>query len=238
MTTFPTIVLLGGSGLAPWAWQRVGPLLDADGMRVLAPQLRATGDDTTPAAEVSLTTWIDDLAGFLAAEDLRDITLVAHSFAGYVATGVLAREADRIRDVVFLDAALPKPGRTWFDVMGEDVRSFMSGLAEDGAIPFFSRDQLNHLYPGHGISDTDWSWMQPQLTAQPIATYSQPAISEPIDQTAAQLTYIRCLRTAPPAAHIDAETAGWRARILDAGHWPMITHPNETAEVIKEATIR
>lgn len=95
MTSPTTIVLLGGSGLGPWTWERVTPILDARGLRVLTPQLRATGDDATPAAEVSLLEWVHDVAGFLAAQDRQDITLVAHSFAGYVAPGVLASQADR-----------------------------------------------------------------------------------------------------------------------------------------------
>lgn len=233
MTNSSTIVLLGGSGLGPWAWDRVAPILNARGLRTLTPQLRATGDDPTPAADVSLTVWINDLAGFLAEHDQDHITLVAHSFAGYVAAGVLARAAAGIRTVVFLDAVLPQPGRSWFDTMGEDVERFMCGLAQDGAIPFFSPEQLDQAYPGNGISEADWAWMSPKLTPQPIATYTQPAIVEPLDPAAARLTYVRCLRTTPPAAEISANTPSWTFRTLDAGHWPMITNPAETAQVIE-----
>jgi pimeloyl-ACP methyl ester carboxylesterase len=33
---------------------------------------------------------------------------------------------------------------------------------------------------------------------------------------------------------VSAEQLGWRYRTLDAGHWPMITHPAATARVIME----
>lgn len=235
MTKAPTVVLLGGSGLGPWAWERVKPILNAGGLRALTPQLRATSGDVTPAAEVSLVEWIDDVSGFLAAHDHQDICLVAHSFAGYVAAGALAFEADRIRTVVFLDAVLPEPGRSWFDVMGPDVEQFMSGLAENDAIPFFTREQLDQLYPGHGISEADWKWMQPRLRAQPLATYAQPAISEPLNsEGATRLAYVQCRRTVPPAADISASSPGWTFRTLDTGHWPMVTNPEATAKVINE----
>ena len=234
MTNPPTVVLLGGSGLGPWAWERVTPILNAHGLRALTPQLRATGDDVTPATEVSLVDWIDDVSGFLATRDQPDITLVAHSFAGYVAAGVLACEVDRIRTVVFLDAVLPQPGRSWFDAMGPNVEQFMSGLSENAAIPFFTREQLDQLYPRHGISEADWEWMQPQLGSQPLATYAQPAITEPLNPVTTRLAYIQCLSTAPPAADINASTPGWTFRTLDTGHWPMITHPDATAQVIEE----
>ncbi|MER7004882.1 alpha/beta fold hydrolase [Dactylosporangium sp. NPDC000555] len=238
MTDTHTIVLLGGSGLGPWAWQRVIPVLDARGFRTLAPQLRATGEDATPAAKVSLGDWIDDITGFLADHELSDVTLVAHSFAGYVAAGALARDAGAIRTAVFLDAVLPQPGTSWFEVMGPGVEQYMTGLAIDGAIPWFTGEQLDQVYPGHGISNDDFAWMRSKLTPQPIATYAEPAIAEPLETTRAKLAYVRCLRTTPPAADIAEDSPGWTFRALDAGHWPMITHPDATARAIEELARR
>lgn len=68
MTNSPSIVLLGGSGLGPWAWERVTPILRASGFRTLAPQISATGDDMTPPAHVSLTDWINDVTEFIGGE--------------------------------------------------------------------------------------------------------------------------------------------------------------------------
>jgi pimeloyl-ACP methyl ester carboxylesterase len=214
----------------------VTPILRARRLRTLTPELPATGDDRTPAAEVSLIDGIDDVTGVLAAQDRQDVTLVAHSFAGYIAAGVLARDTGRIRTAVFLDAVLPQPGRSWFDAMGPDVERFMSGLASDGAVPWFTREQLDQLYPGHGISEADHAWMRSRLRPQPILTYARPAITEPLDPAGARLAYVRCLRTTPPAATIDESSAGWAFRTLDTGHWPMITDPVATAQVIGELT--
>ena len=219
-----TVTLLGGSGLGPWAWQRVVPLLQSRGIRTRTPRLRPTAS--------ALTDWIDDAAD----PDGTDVTLVAHSFAGYVAAGLLARDPARISTVIFLDAVLPQPGRSWFDVMGPDVEAYMTAIARDGAVPWFTREQLDQLYPGHGISDADLAWMRPNLAPQPIATYAEPAIAEPLDPTRTRLVYIRCLRTAPPAADVDG--SGWTVRTLDAGHWPMVTHPEDTARLIGECAGR
>ena len=118
--------------------------------------------------------------------------------------------------------------------MGADVAAFMTSLANDGAIPWFSREQLDQLYPGNGIGDADFAWMQQHLTAQPIGTYMQPAINEPLSAAGVPVAYVRCLRTSPPAVEVSAEHLGWSYRTLDAGHWPMITRPAETARVIVE----
>jgi len=234
MTRTPTIVLLGGSGLAPWAWERVAEHLEGGGLRTRAPQLAATGDDRTPAAEVSMQDWIDDVIDELRAQHTDRSVLVAHSFAGYVAAAVLERAPMLVRTAIFLDAAIPSPRRSWFETMGPETEAFMRSLADNGAIPFFTREQLDQVFPGHGISDEAWAWMSAKITPQPLHTYTQPATMRDIDTEATTLAYVRCLRTSPPVAEIDETTPGWVYRSLPTGHWPMITDPLATANMIGE----
>ncbi|AKU95735.1 salicylate esterase [Labilithrix luteola] len=231
MNPTSTIVLVGGSGLGPWAWQRVTPILNRHGFQTVTPQLRTTGEDRTPAKTVTLDDWVEDLSA--AVSGLADAILVAHSFAGYVAAALLERQPRSIRKLIFLDAVLPQPGRSWFDVMGPDVAGFMTSLASDGATPWFTREQLDQMYPGHGIVDADFAWMKSHLTPQPIATYANVSITKPLETATANVAYVRCLRVAPPAADLTTHP-GWEHRTLDAGHWPMITDPAETAQVIIE----
>lgn len=222
------VVLVGGSGLGPWAWDRVTPILTDHRFHTVTPKLR----DQTPAETVSLDDWVEDVSTELTGH----ATLVAHSFAGYVAAAVLERHPHSIRRLILIDAVLPQPDRSWFDVMGPDVEAFMKSLAHDAAIPWFSREQLDQLYPGHGITDADYAWMRQHLTAQPIGTYAQPAIKEPLSTFTANVAYVRCLHTTPPAADALPEEFGWDYRTLDTGHWPMITNPAETAQVIMDLT--
>lgn len=233
MTDTP-VILVGGGGLGPWAWERVAPLLRERGLAVHTPTLSATGDDPTPATEVTLRTWIDDLADYIARHRLTGAALVAHSFAGYPAAGLLARDAPGAAMAIFVDALLPAPGRSWFDAAGPQTQAFMEGLAVDGAIPWFTREQLDQAYPGHGIGDDDEAWMRPRLTAQPIGTYTEPAIRHPLALDAFRPVYVRCARSPVPPADIDADTPGWTWRELDAGHWPMVTAPNALARVIAD----
>lgn len=228
------IVLLGGGGLGPWAWGRVTPLLVQQGLAVTTPQLRTTGDDATPPADITLSDWIDDL--FDEMSRLDDATLVAHSFAGYVAAGAIERIAPRLRSLIFLDAVLPEPGESWFEVMGHDVEAHMRSIAVDGGTPWLTRAELDQMYPGNGISDADLAWMHAHVTAQPIETYTQPAIDKPLETLAAgtRLQYVRCLRTDPPAASITVGIPGWTVTTIDSSHWPMITAPEETAQRIIE----
>ena len=238
MTHTPTIVLLGGSGLGPWAWGRVTPQLQAFGFQVRTPQLTAVGTDGTPAKNVSLEQWIDDTVSELRDMDPDGTVLVAHSFAGYIAAAVLEREPRLARTTIFLDAVIPTPGRSWFDDAGAQTEAFMTSIAEEGAIPFFTLEQLDQIYPGHGISDDDWSWISSHVSPQPTHTYAQPPITREIDTGTARLAYVRCLHTSPPVASIDEATPGWWFGTLPTGHWPMITDPLSTAKIIDEIASR
>lgn len=231
-----TVVLLGGSGLGPWAWERLTPLLQQAGFRTLTPQLRATGSDTTPPSQISLADWVEDLERCLAKAGGEDVTLVAHSFAGYVASELLARGTGQVRTAVFLDAVLPQAGRSWFDVMGPHTAQYMRSLANDGAVPWYTPEQLDQLYPSHGLTSPDLAWMLARVTPQPVATYDQPAMTDPLQPTSARLVYIRCTWTTPPSATVSASTPGWTYRELDSGHWPMVTDPVATARAIDAAT--
>ena len=231
------VVLIGGSGLGPWAWTRVTPFLESSGIDVTLPQLRATGDDRSAPSGLALTDWVDDARAAIQTSPAETV-LVAHSFAGYIVAALLERHPGIARSAIFLDAALPSPNRSWFEAMGLDTEAFMTSIAVDGAIPFFTMDQLDQVYPGHGLVADDWNWMSARLTPQPIGTYRQAAISRAMDGTATVLAYVCCTRTTPPAADVSASTPGWNYRELVSGHWPMVTEPAATAAVIEELAVR
>lgn len=226
------IVLIGGGGLGPWVWDRVVPTLEREGFDVHTPELRGTGGDLTAPADISLDDWVEDVVSYLAIENLAEVTLVVHSFAGYLAAGVLARVKERIANAVFLDALIPEPGRSWFDVMGGEAESFMRAIALDGATPWFSRQQLDQFYPEHGLSEADLVWMLPLVTDQPIGTYAQPASAASLTESNAVLHYVRCVKTAPPVANANGLGGEWIVSTLDAGHWPMLTTPEAAAHLI------
>ena len=67
--------------------------------------------------------------GALDMEDLRDVVLVGHSYGGMVATGVAERARDRVRQVIYLDAFVPRDGESLFDLQPAPAREGMRELA-------------------------------------------------------------------------------------------------------------
>lgn len=49
--------------------------------------------------------------------NVKEVILVGHSYGGMVITGAAARMPGRIRHLVYLDAALPEPGQSLFDLI-------------------------------------------------------------------------------------------------------------------------
>lgn len=76
--------------------------------------------------------------------------------------------------------------------------------------------------------------MRRHLTAQPAATYREALSLRNPAATALPRTYIRCTRTPFPPP-VQPGTPGWDCAELDAGHWPMITVPRQTATLLDQA---
>ena len=89
-----TIVLAHGAWSAAWAWKKMRPLMRAAGHEFFSPTYTGLGERAHLAQpEIDLSTHIQDVLAVLEIEDLKDVTLIGHSYGGMVATGV----ADKAR---------------------------------------------------------------------------------------------------------------------------------------------
>src|SRR5262249_21093481 len=111
-----TFVLVHGAFHGGWCWSRVAEPLRAAGHRVFTPTLTGLGERSSSInPSIELNTFTDDVAQVLEFEELTDVILVGHSFAGWPISGVADRMPDRLRHLVYLDAAIPKSGVSVFD---------------------------------------------------------------------------------------------------------------------------
>lgn len=108
-----------GSELKPFADR-----LRAEGHQVFTPTLSGLGERVHLAVlGPNLDTHILDVANLIEFEDLNDVVLCGHSYAGMVITGVADRLTDRISALVYIDALVPDNGESWWDLMNEHFRS-------------------------------------------------------------------------------------------------------------------
>ncbi|MEI8413101.1 MULTISPECIES: alpha/beta fold hydrolase [unclassified Kribbella] len=123
-----TFVLITGAWHGGWAWRPVAEQLRAAGRQVLTPTLPGLrdGEDPTP---YTLSDVIDSVVELVEGEDLRDVTLVGHSWGGYVIAGAAPRLAARLRKLVFWSAFVPAEGRSVYDEVPPNYQALFDGQA-------------------------------------------------------------------------------------------------------------
>lgn len=123
-----TFVLITGAWHGGWAWRPVAEHLRAAGHSVVTPTLPGLADGDDPAG-LGLGDVIDSVVDLLEREDLRDITLIGHSWGGYVITGVANAAPQRVAKVVYWSAFVPAAGVPLFDECPPPYQELFTTLA-------------------------------------------------------------------------------------------------------------
>ena len=228
-------VLVHGACHGGWCWRDVADRLRASGHRVFTPTCTGLGERAhLMSREITLDTFIQDIAGVIEAEELRDIILVGHSFGGLPVSGVADIMPDRIRHLVFLDALLAQPGESAFDGLPPEIVAVRQKAAEDtsGGLSFPAPPPS-----AFGVtSEADAAWVQRRLTPQPLGTYASPLNVRNPPGNGLPCTYIACTDPAYPA--LDGtkawvrEQPGWRWAEIATGHDAMVTAPEELTRML------
>jgi pimeloyl-ACP methyl ester carboxylesterase len=226
-----TYVLLHGSFQGGWIWQPVGKLLAAAGHVVYRPTLDGCAERKGGVRrEITLATHGIEIADLLFYEELHDVVLVGTSSGGMVACQAAEQGAERIRRLVFVDALVPVPGET---------------VATINDRPPYSRDELVYgPLPEHArgrvyadLAPEVQEWALARYTRHPLAPTEDPVDLKTFWSRTWQVDVLRCTRSpAPPETHQrrTAEKLGGSYTELDAGHYPMLSHPEVLAHYLLE----
>jgi pimeloyl-ACP methyl ester carboxylesterase len=234
-------VLVPGFWAGAWIWRPVADTLRAEGHTVYSMTLTGLAERVHLATpEVDLETHILDVMNLLRYEDLRDVTLVGHSYAGLVVTAVADRMPDRVRELVYVDTGPLPDGTSNVDFGGPDERARQEELVSaadgwrlppppwqamasgvDGVLP----DTIDML--------VERSVPQPWKTATtPVrltgAWVDTPRLGVLSSFTTAQVEQMAA--AAPLFQHMAGK--GWRFAELPTWHWPMLSRPGELAEIL------
>lgn len=230
MTTY---VLVHGAFGGSYGFRKVRPLLTAAGHEVLTPSLTGIGERShlrTP--DIDLALHIEDVANMVRCEDVDDIVLLGFSYGGMVVTGCLDRFGDRVRELVYLDAFVPRDGQAATDVLGPVAGEAMKAAATDGYVQPIPRDLG---------SDEANAWAQERRVGQPILTLTNPvSLAKPQEDWQFGLTYIKA--TADPAEQRDSAfwqafdqavaSPAWRTHEIDTNHMIPELRPDVLADIL------
>jgi pimeloyl-ACP methyl ester carboxylesterase len=231
-----TFVLVHGAMHGGWCWRDVRQRLSARGHEVYAPTLTGQGDrrqQLTP--EVGISTHVTDLAELIWFEDLSEVHLVLHSYAGVLSGPVAEQAAGRLASVTYLAAFIARPGQSLLDVEPRETgRRYRELAAADGdgwrvpASPSFLEQW--------GITDPARRLLVgPRLTDFPLRCLTDPVEFDPAALDPIRQAYVS--HTRPPLPSLGssrdfAVAAGWETYELPCGHDLMLAAPGETADLL------
>ncbi len=225
------VVLAHGAWSAAWAWKKVRPLMAAAGHEFYAPTYTGLGERAHLARpENDLETHIQDVAGVLKFEDLRNVVLLGHSYGGMVATGVADRARARVAQLIYLDAFVPEDGQALIDLLPERGRQRLldNVKAGDGW-----RVTPNPIPPD--TSDADAAWVAKFRMPQSVRCFTQP-IRLHASLTLPR-TYIQCMRYAEEGPFgqfaARARREGWPRHELEVSHSPNVTAPGALVDLLQ-----
>jgi pimeloyl-ACP methyl ester carboxylesterase len=150
-------VLVHGGDISTETWNRLttgepvytrngkmgGKCWDGTVLTLISGNHRAFAPTLKDEHFCNLIDHIEQVCALIIENDLRDIILVGHSYGGMVITGVADRMADRIAHLVYIDAALPDPGQSLFDIIAIAGIDPLSVPGLERVAPYMEKLQFN-----------------------------------------------------------------------------------------------
>jgi len=227
-------VLVPGAWLGAWAWERVVPRLEERGHAAYPVTLTGMAERAQLASkDVGIETGIQDVLGVIRHNDLKDVVLVGHSFAGKVAAAVADRAAERIGRVLYLDGFSPEKVRTPQGAFPDEFP------VKDSMVPF---PEAFLDVAGKDVQGADRAWLMSKATPLPVRYFRDPiTLSARYDSV--RTSYIFCTggdtlawyASQAPDGDVDAvltKKLDGPYKLVNSGHYPMITKPKELSEAL------
>ncbi len=207
-------------------------MLRSAGHSVLLPDLTGLGDRSHLLhRNVSLEHYVDDVVNAVCYAYYSQAIFVGHSFSGLVATAAAARLRNTAVGLMYVDALIPEPGRSFKDMAGPAFSTVLAAHVHDG--------WLVRPWPMSAFGIVEPQMIKdfaPRLTSTPLAAFTAPYTFALPDADLPK-AFIRCTRNANPliaAQAAKAEILGFDSVEIDSGHAPMVTEPRLLASALLE----
>jgi Alpha/beta hydrolase family len=219
-----TLLFVHSPVVGPTTWLPTAEVLRDRGFRCLVPDL--TG--VAAAGPPYYTKFAD-----AAAIDDGPVVLIGHSAAGPLLPVIADAVGSRSVAAVFVDAFLPHPGRSWFDVAPIPLRDQLLDIADAGRLPpwneWFPANALEELVPDPNVRRQ----FVGEIPRLPLAYFLEPA---PVTRSwdTLPVAYMRFSAAYDHTAD-EAKRLGWWVARRDWDHLRMLTAPDAVADLISAA---
>ncbi len=235
MTTF---ILVHGAWHGGWCWQKLVPLLEAQGHTVLTPDL--PGHELPDGAPA--TTTLEDYGRAIAAlatAQPQQVILVGHSMGGGVITQAAAYSSN-IAGLIYLAAFVPQHGDSIAELAGGaevDELSDHVELTPDGRRMVVQSNAGNIVFYAD-CSAEDQATANAKLIPQPLQPIAD-ALEDPQGR-AASLPSVGIICTQdraiePNLQRIMCDAQDMTTYEMDTSHSPFVSAPAQLADLITKA---
>lgn len=238
-----TVVFLHGGGMGGWVWDEIATTLRGEGHKVFTPTFTGFGERShLISRDVTHDVHVTDIVNVLTFEDLRNVVLVAFSYGGSVAPGVVARAGDRIRRVVYFDGIVPLAGKAVGEAIGymktEDAAGLDALLASGEGPIGTGVDEMQRNGAKEKpmkMSAEKQEWLLAHLSDMPLrgmvspVTHGGEAIDKPVD-------YLGILGDVmDPVQHDRARALGWTVQTAgpDIDHAFIVGAPDRALDFLR-----
>lgn len=233
-----TFVLVHGAWHGGWCYRDTAAELRQQGHIVFTPTLTGLGERShLRTGVINLDTHIQDIVNVFLFEELHDVVLVGHSYAGMVITGVADQIADRVSALVYLDAFVPtKDGDSTTKLNEAGVSSALGHMGEDGwSVPPRPSSYL-------GVKPKNQARVDRLCVSQPLAPSLQELRLSGKHMSISNRHFVLAKGWGGPQTNTPMrpfylalkDDPAWKVHMMDCGHDMMIDEPAATAQLLME----
>jgi pimeloyl-ACP methyl ester carboxylesterase len=225
-------VLVHGAWHGGWCWQKVAPLLQAEGHTVDAVDLPGHGDSPATIGDMTLETYARRVVDHVEAAG-GPVVLVGHSMGGMSITQAAELAVDRIETLVYVTAFLPNDGQSLVQLAEGDPDALVHPnlIVDEAAGSCTVAEQARRDTFYGECSAEDAAQAAARLVPESLAAMGTPIRVTEERAGSIRRIYVECLRDR--AISIAKQREMWAARpceqvlAIDTDHSPFLSRPQE-----------
>jgi pimeloyl-ACP methyl ester carboxylesterase len=226
--TEPGFVLLHGAMLGGWIWQRLEQRLEGPALAVDFPGRGAKPADVTT---VTLRDVLDSVVADIDSWPPEQVVLVTHSLSGILVPGLMSRLPGRVVHVVFVSGPVPKPGSSYLAALPRSQRFLLRFVLLTQRKGLLSPAWATRRTLCNDLDPPTTSLVVDNLTREAPGIYTEPVPGRIPASTPTTYVKLGSDHAFSPALQdrMIARLHDPRVAEIDAGHLPMLGHPDRLA---------
>ena len=237
-----TYLLVHGAWSGAWCWEKLKPLLKAQGHSVIAPDMPGHGEDRLLIEEQTLETYARSVEALIAPLN-GPVILVGHSFGGMIISQAACYIPNKIKKLVYISAFLPRDAQSCVGITKSVRPTFHEKLVASGYDFILSADANTSKVAPDACADFVYNDIKRDRALR-IAKRMGPE-SNAAQQQAVVLNdkfneipkaYVRCILDQTVDINLQdemiAQTNCQEVYTLKTGHCPFESAPRSLADIL------